>query len=216
MSHTAVLRGGLLTVLVAAALVGCGESDKPPAAEDDDARSQVAGAPPEVDPQRVIAAWRGLVIDFTPVDEPQDIADDADLVVTGVVKSFRPGRITGVKSMDEPLAFRSAAIEIEVTSVSKGAVKVGDTVFVEVTASAKQLTAAIPQDLPVAAYLVPATKSTPDYPFETEGSGLPEDAQLWTIAHPQGLIFGYDNQAGTVAPLAGLVERTDTVEESVP
>lgn len=216
MSHTAVLRGGLLTVLAMAALVGCGEADKPPTATDDDARSQVTGAPPEVDPQRVIAAWEGLIVDFTPVDEPQDIADKADLVVTGTVKGFRPGRITGVKSMDEPLAFRSAAIEIEVTSVSKGSVKAGDTVFVEVTTSAQQLTAAIPQNLPVAAYLVPATESTPDYPFETDGSGLPEDAQLWTTAHPQGLIFGYDREEGTVAPVAGLVERTDTVEESVP
>ena len=232
MPYHAIARGCITALLVVAAVASCGQqkTGTPSSASSSSKHALSASTSPteqtggasesaETDPHALLRAWSSYLVDYTAVASPLQLVPTADVVITGTVTSIVSGRIAGAQTMDDPFATRAAAMGVKVDSVFKGPVRTDETIWIELrkgAATLDGLRAVIPVGLPLAAYLVPAPESSSELPYGLEGAEFPLNTQIWSLVHPQGLIFGYDKTAGTVTPLTGDIKPADTIEDVVP
>lgn len=201
--------GRLLTfVLVAVGLsmaaVACGDRTAPPGPSS--TTGQLDDGPSA---EQIQDAFATLEYDYAPVDSEKELAAMAQEVVTGTIDRVVPGRISGARSMNEPFALRTSAVALTAGQVSKGDMKPGDTVWLELSVTPDHLLGVLERGMPISVYLSPAPSSSDEFPYSDEGSNVPAGATLWTLAHPQGLILEYGNDRGTVVPLADEVHPGD-------
>jgi hypothetical protein len=189
-----------------AVLAGCGQGT--------DARpeSAPAGKSVRVDPATLQQAFLGLKYDFTPIKSYGQLKKKATLVGIGRIEQVLPGRIEGATSSDDPFALRTSAVQLSMINVSKGSVAVGDSIWLELPVQPERLQTGLLPGLDVAVFLVGAAPDDGPLVYGGEGSAVPDDAQLWRLAHPQGLMVQYDASGGTAVPLSDTVDPEGDLE----
>lgn len=191
----------LMALGLATTVVACGEQTSAPTPS---AVASTSNEPPSAND--IQNAFETVAYDYTPTGSEAELAELAAGVVTGTVARVVPGRISGAQSMDDAFALRTSAVAIAVSQVEKGDFESGETIWLELPVTPDRLAGVLKPGLPVSAYLAPAPEGSDGFPYGPSGSQVPTDTELWVPAHPEGLLFEYGNDQGTVAPLADEVE----------
>lgn len=200
------LVAALVTVGLASTAVACGDQTRTPAPS---AAASTSNEPPSA--KDIQDAFETVAYDYTPTGSEKELTELAAGIVTGTVARVVPGRISGARSMDDAFALRTSAVALTVGQVEKGDFNSGEVIWLELPVTPDRLAGVLKPGLPVSAYLSPAPQGSDGFPYGLDGSQVPSSADLWVPAHPEGLIFEYGNDRGTVAPLADEVDPGDNL-----
>ena len=167
--------------------------------------------PGRIQPADLRHAFSSVAYDYTPVGSIDELSDIAAAVVSGELEDVVVGRLEGAAEEADPFAARNAALKVTVTECSQGDIRVGESIWIEIPVEAAQLEDVLPVGLRMTAFLVPARPSAPGYPYSLDGSEIPEDASLWSVAHAQGLTFQLtrlaEGRTQDFEPLTGAWQR---------
>ncbi|GAA4369140.1 hypothetical protein [Nocardioides caricicola] len=201
------LAGALLLVGLSAA--ACGEQT----AADPDGRTVATTAASKSTPESILQAFQFLAYDYTPVKSASELEGRAEIAIRGSIDAVVPGRIRGATRIDDVWAARSSGVAVRITESLKGPYDRGEIIWIELSVTPDLLQDSFVQGMPIEAYLVPAQKGTPEFPYGDDGSKIPSEAALWSPAHAQGIAVEYGDGTGTVTPLTHEVDPGESVSD---
>lgn len=214
--------GMLASIVAIVAVAGCGQASTGNSATPGNAEKPSAGqrlldgateAPP-VDLDAVNEAYTGVIVDYEPVG-PDELAKDADLIVTGSVIGFAPG--PQLHPNDEGGSESTVIMSVEVLDLLQGAPLSGDVVHVlqySTAGGAEALNAALPRGSRVGLYLQVVDLASADVDVENI-AGIPSGSQVWA-AGPQGFVVANGPDGGVVFPYIHDVRPNMSLDETLP
>jgi hypothetical protein len=210
------------SVATIVAVSGCGEapadnSATPAGSEKLSAEQPLgdpaAGAPP-VDLSAVNLAYAGVIIEYEPVGVDQ-LAKDADLIVTGGVIGFAagPDLYPNDKGGSQPTVIMS----VKVLDVLQGTAPADGVVYVlqyRPAGGSEALDAAVPSGTRVGLYLRGADLGSAGVDSDAV-AGTPNGAQVWA-AGPQSFVVANGQDGGVVFPYIHEERPNMSLQETLP
>ena len=174
------------------------------------------------------SAFTGLLVDYDPAATPADLAGQSELVVSGRVSRFQPGRDEVVKGSGQLLQTTTVLV-LEETVVAAGSHQSAngkDEVYIELrplpAGAADRLPAAFPQGTEVVAYVQEgATAATngaegTDTEFRDVEAGRPTGEPLYIFVNPQGFIAQAEDGGPVVWPIGGGQSQEGSIQDALP
>jgi hypothetical protein len=204
------------------AVAGCGA-----ASSDDGATSIISGEPstgaslgdpaagaPPVDLDAVSRAYAGVIVDYEPVGVDQ-LAADADLIVTGDVVGFTagPDLFPNDKGGSQPTVMMS----VKVLDVIQGTAPADGVVYVlqyRPAGGSEALEAAMPNGTRVGLYLRGADLAAAGVD-ESAVAGTPAGSEVWA-AGPQSFVVANGQDGGVIFPYIHDEQPDMALEETLP
>ena len=202
--------------ILGGSLAGCGSSE------------EASKQPAEVSAQaeEMITAFYGLSVDYDPAATPQKLAEQSELVVSGRISKFQPGRDEVVKGTGQLLQTTTVLMlekAVVAAGTDKSKSKKGE-VYIEMPplppGALERLSAAFPQGTKVVAYVqegaTAATNGQGDTEFRNVEAGRPTGEPLYGFVNPQGFVAQAEGDSTVVWPIGGGQAQQGAIDAALP